>query len=409
MNKFKIFSLCTVVVLIASSSVALYSKNVQAKGMIDNFKNSLAVNNYEEALAIETKVNSDIILKKMYSFNNTAKSLINEEYVSLKNDYLDDKITYDDLSLNISQLEALDNFKLTIEEKQKLESIENLRGNYRNAEDLFEGSNYAASVNILKGLENSIDDTYKPKVQELEKQISDKVSESIESSITRYLVKKKYNEALKVLEDNKPLLTEDLYNKNLEEINNYKNKIVSQEEIIRKAEEERKKQLEEQKKKALEEAKKQEDIQLASYLSGYTPNPEKESMVQNLSSRTKFLVWVDLPSQTTNIFVGSKGNWKLIKSFLSSTGKPGDETPKGSFTIKSRGKWFFSEKYQEGGKYWVQIFGNYLFHSLPMNINQQVVDPTLGVPASHGCIRLGLNDIQWFYNNIKSGTTVYIK
>jgi lipoprotein-anchoring transpeptidase ErfK/SrfK len=136
---------------------------------------------------------------------------------------------------------------------------------------------------------------------------------------------------------------------------------------------------------------------------------EKENAVSSISSKTSFLVWVDIHTQSTNIFTGSKGKWKLLHSFLSSTGEPGNETPKGTYTIKDKGNWFFSQKYQEGAKYWVRFKGNYLFHSLPMNQDKKVVDPTLGEPASHGCVRLSLDDAAWFYNNIPTKTTVYIK
>ena len=70
---------------------------------------------------------------------------------------------------------------------------------------------------------------------------------------------------------------------------------------------------------------------------------------------------------------------------------------------------FFSDKYNQGGKYWVQFYGDYLFHSVPYNKDQsEVVDYTLGVPASHGCIRLKTEDAKWIYDNIESGTKVII-
>ena len=136
---------------------------------------------------------------------------------------------------------------------------------------------------------------------------------------------------------------------------------------------------------------------------------ERENAVSAISSKTSFLVWVDIHTQSTNVFTGSKGNWKLMHSFLSSTGQTGKETPKGTYTIKDKGKWFFSEKYQQGAEYWVRFKGNYLFHSLPMNQNKKVVDSTLGEPASHGCVRLSVDDAAWFYNNIPTRTTVYVK
>ena len=48
-----------------------------------------------------------------------------------------------------------------------------------------------------------------------------------------------------------------------------------------------------------------------------------------------------------------------------------------------------------------KVYGDYLFHSVPYNKDQsEVVDYTLGVPASHGCIRLKTEDAKWIYDNI---------
>ena len=70
---------------------------------------------------------------------------------------------------------------------------------------------------------------------------------------------------------------------------------------------------------------------------------------------------------------------------------------------------FYSEQYEQGGKYWVQFLGDYLFHSLPYDEDQdEIVDNTLGVPASHGCIRLDTEDAKWIYDNCRYGTTVVI-
>ena len=80
------------------------------------------------------------------------------------------------------------------------------------------------------------------------------------------------------------------------------------------------------------------------------------------------------------------------------------------FSIKEKGEWFFSKKYNQGGKYWVQFLGNYLFHSTPFDKDKKtIVDYTLGTPASHGCIRLSVDDSKWLYDNIPKNTKVIIK
>ncbi|WP_143317792.1 L,D-transpeptidase [Clostridium sp. HBUAS56017] len=130
----------------------------------------------------------------------------------------------------------------------------------------------------------------------------------------------------------------------------------------------------------------------------------------SLDSNTPYLIQVDLNNQKTNIYKGKKNSWNLVKSFCCSTGINGEETPKGTYTIKEKGKWFFSNSYKQGGKYWVQFNGDYLFHSLPYNEDKsKIVDFTLGKPASHGCVRLGESDSKWLFDNIPRGSKVIIQ
>lgn len=129
----------------------------------------------------------------------------------------------------------------------------------------------------------------------------------------------------------------------------------------------------------------------------------------NIESLTSNLIYVNLKDQITYIYKGSINNWDKIKSFKCSTGIESEKTPTGIFDVRERGAWFFSDKYNQGGKYWVQFYGDYLFHSVPYNKDQsEVVDYTLGVPASHGCIRLKTEDAKWIYDNIESRTKVII-
>ena len=129
----------------------------------------------------------------------------------------------------------------------------------------------------------------------------------------------------------------------------------------------------------------------------------------NIESLTPYLIYVNLSEQMTYVYKGTMNKWDTIKSFTCSTGIDDEKTPTGIFDVRERGDWFFSDKYQQGGKYWVQFYGDYLFHSVPYNEDQsEVVDNTLGTPASHGCIRLKTNDAKWIYDNIEAGTKVII-
>ncbi|NOW62464.1 lipoprotein-anchoring transpeptidase ErfK/SrfK [Clostridium saccharobutylicum] len=130
----------------------------------------------------------------------------------------------------------------------------------------------------------------------------------------------------------------------------------------------------------------------------------------NIESTTSYFIDVDLKNQKTYIYKGTADNWQLIKSFPCSTGITGEDTPTGSFSIKEKGDWFFSDKYKQGGKYWTQITGDILFHSSPFAKDKTtIVDYTLNKPSSHGCIRLSIDDAKWIYTNIPKGSKVIIK
>lgn len=129
----------------------------------------------------------------------------------------------------------------------------------------------------------------------------------------------------------------------------------------------------------------------------------------NIESNTPYFVYVNLNDQKTYVYEGSSNNWTLEKEFDCSTGIETEATPKGVYTVTGRGDWFYSDQYEQGGKYWVQFWGDYLFHSLPYDESQStIVDYTLGIPASHGCIRLAVEDSKWLFDNMPDDTKVII-
>ncbi|SHM04628.1 Lipoprotein-anchoring transpeptidase ErfK/SrfK [Caldanaerovirga acetigignens] len=123
-------------------------------------------------------------------------------------------------------------------------------------------------------------------------------------------------------------------------------------------------------------------------------------------------LWVEVSLKPLQKVVVYRGK-KIVKTMLASGGRPGSdtETPLGYFTVKDRGVWFFSERFGQGAFYWVRIKDNYLFHSMPRDKDRNVIKEEyekLGIPASHGCVRLKDEDAKWFYENIPEGTMVVI-
>ena len=111
--------------------------------------------------------------------------------------------------------------------------------------------------------------------------------------------------------------------------------------------------------------------------------------------------------QKVNIFKGAYHNWHLVKSVACSSGKASTPTIKGLFTDGNKGSYFISS----GGarcKDYTQITGNYLFHSILYDRSgSYIIDGTLGVPVSHGCVRLALENAEFIYYNIQTGTTIW--
>ncbi|WP_052045283.1 L,D-transpeptidase family protein [Caloranaerobacter azorensis] len=104
---------------------------------------------------------------------------------------------------------------------------------------------------------------------------------------------------------------------------------------------------------------------------------------------------------------------ELIKESIASSGTWEHFTPKGIFKIEEgrRGKWFYTPRFKQGGKYWVGFKGTYLFHSVPFTEDGKIIEEEkekLGTPASHGCIRLPVDVAKYIYENIPAGSLVLI-
>ena len=139
---------------------------------------------------------------------------------------------------------------------------------------------------------------------------------------------------------------------------------------------------------------------------GFVPT----ELLKTVELNEKYGVVVNLSQQKVYIYEDNV----LVKTFACSSGL--DEnyyyTPKGLYRIGERGDSFLSPKYGQGAYHWVRFNNNYLFHSVPFDANRNIIEEEaakLGQKASHGCIRLSLDDALWFYNNIPKGTPVLIK
>ncbi|MCL4416110.1 MAG: L,D-transpeptidase [Actinobacteria bacterium] len=125
------------------------------------------------------------------------------------------------------------------------------------------------------------------------------------------------------------------------------------------------------------------------------------------SNPGNFRIDVNLTAQLVSVYY--KDN--LIRSMRCSGGKAETPTVTGTFTTNQKIYYSWVPKFNEGAYYWVRFYGAYLFHSVPFDKNGNIIAEEaskIGTPASHGCIRLMLEDAKWFYETLPLGIKVNI-
>lgn len=125
---------------------------------------------------------------------------------------------------------------------------------------------------------------------------------------------------------------------------------------------------------------------------------------KKFSSKTKYLIWVSHYTQQATIFKGSKGNWKIIRSFTVGTGRARSRSPRGIFKIfRKETGWYYNYTKE---LYISHYAGRNSFHTRPLYNGGGVATSTIGRPCSHGCVRCYNEDARFIYKNIPIGTTV---
>ncbi|KKP88785.1 MAG: ErfK/YbiS/YcfS/YnhG family protein [Berkelbacteria bacterium GW2011_GWA2_35_9] len=115
---------------------------------------------------------------------------------------------------------------------------------------------------------------------------------------------------------------------------------------------------------------------------------------------------IDLSTQRLAAFNGQNKDYE----FVVSSGKWSMPTPSGTFTINSKNPRAYSSKYNLYMPYWMAFIGStYGLHALPEWANgYKEGENHLGVPVSHGCVRLSTENASTLYNWAEIGTTVVI-
>ncbi len=399
---FKLFSIFLLLILLGfTSNIYL---NSQYKELTSQFYNNFNSHEFSDAKSViskkvltikKTQLNTDLTSYFTNIVNKICSSLSNNEISpSYALEILNEIKSYNILNSSLDKLITALNEKYTSVLSATINS--NSSNNTINSDDNFK-YNEDSYLNLGIAAFNEKDYETAMEYFHLITKSSPKDYEIAKSYIKDF--EENYKDYL--LESVDELVANKYYTKALNILSNYNDSLLSKEEVV---------EIENKINsiKLFREEYQDDDSEYTSnaILQEITPN---NINTFSISSKTNYLVYLNLAKQLTYVYEGSNNNWSLIKEFSSSTGIEGKETPKGIFSVTDRGDWFFSEEFQQGAKYWVQFMGDYLFHSLPFDeTKENILDYTLGIPASHGCIRLAVEDAKWLYYNIDNGTKIII-
>ena len=136
-------------------------------------------------------------------------------------------------------------------------------------------------------------------------------------------------------------------------------------------------------------------------------------------AESKYYIDVDIANQivTAYGYGGGRSTDNIARQMICSTGY-GNCTPTGTYFMpekkyeSERQEWYWFGEYEIYAKYASRIVNGILFHSvLYPNTNTHATWASvnaLGSKASHGCVRLKVEDAQWIAENCPPGTCVHI-
>ena len=128
-----------------------------------------------------------------------------------------------------------------------------------------------------------------------------------------------------------------------------------------------------------------------------------------------YKIEISISKQKVYVYAWHYGSYsKLVKTMTGTTGTTETPTPLGTFKMGGPcGRWYFFKKFDCWAQYASRIVGGILFHSViysekdEATLRKSTVN-ALGTRASHGCVRLSVENAEWIYRNIAAGTTCRI-
>lgn len=131
-----------------------------------------------------------------------------------------------------------------------------------------------------------------------------------------------------------------------------------------------------------------------------------------------FAITVDVTNQVTTVYGrDEEGAYTIpVRRMLCSTGTKANPSDVGDWVLNGRhANWCVFPKWGNSyARYWTRINSNIAFHSViytavSLDAMKTSSYKALGTRASHGCIRLTVQDAKWVYDNIGEGTVVSIR
>nr|AIF26048.1 putative bH1295 protein [uncultured bacterium Ad_125_D08] len=131
-----------------------------------------------------------------------------------------------------------------------------------------------------------------------------------------------------------------------------------------------------------------------------------------VASPYAYRIEVSIDRQKVDVYERNMwGEYLLVQTFSCSTGLH-DTTPRGIFLDgQPLNRWHYFKKFDCWAQYSYEIDGDILFHSVLYSRDDEKSLRSgslyaLGNPASHGCVRLKVEDSKWLFENCKRGTAV---
>ncbi len=123
-------------------------------------------------------------------------------------------------------------------------------------------------------------------------------------------------------------------------------------------------------------------------------------------TRSGNLIEISIKTQTLTAW--HEGS--VVMRFLISTGQSGYETPTGRYHVYYKTPKGWSSTWRVWMPWAMAWNGNYMIHELPHfpGSTQRIGASTLGKPASHGCIRVGVGNAERLYRWAAVGTPVWV-